>query len=317
MLMTQEDDFDVIEGMSQKDSVSIVIVTVNNTPQGRHSLFVILPTVFGIICVSGIIGNGIIIFVLVRCYKTTVANVYILNLASADLFFLLTLPFTAYRNTGRSWIFGKIACKVVHGIDGMNMFLGLFTLTALSIDRYLALVHTLKSRNLRTVRNARIVCASLWVMSALATLPLWLYATTSPFLDTLVFCEIVSPANIHIHYVFTIYSFIIGFCLPLIIITFCYLSVIKKITQAKRVHLHSKRINKNKRNFRAGRITLMARFSAIEGCIAHKCNENDKCNTLMISITFMVFVKFMGNQRWLQTMEDFSTVALSPSLKSQ
>ncbi|OQR70329.1 somatostatin receptor type 2-like [Tropilaelaps mercedesae] len=66
-----------------------------------------------IICLVGLCGNSLVIYVVFRFSKMqTVTNMYIFNLALADVMFLFGLPFLITTMTTRDWIFGQAMCKV-------------------------------------------------------------------------------------------------------------------------------------------------------------------------------------------------------------
>ena len=88
--------------------------------------------------IFGIIGNSLVMYVIGRFTKVrvkSVANYYILNLAIADEFLLLTLPFFIYATYTQNWVFGDFGCKLSTVAREMNKFTSVFTLVALSIDR--------------------------------------------------------------------------------------------------------------------------------------------------------------------------------------
>nr|XP_006825746.1 PREDICTED: somatostatin receptor type 3-like [Saccoglossus kowalevskii] len=133
----------------------------------------LLPMLSLIFCVFGLIGNGMVLFVRKRI-KQSIHNIYIINLASADFLFLLGVLFLNYFNTTKQWVFGSTICKLVVGIDGMNMFTSIFTLTIMAVDRFVAVVYAVSSRNYRTESVARKICLGMWVLSATTALPLWI-----------------------------------------------------------------------------------------------------------------------------------------------
>jgi len=49
-------------------------------------------------------------------------------------------------------------------------------MTAMAVDRYLAVVHPLRSRRYRTPRHAMVACLATWLSCAVIMLPIWLYA---------------------------------------------------------------------------------------------------------------------------------------------
>ncbi|XP_077978917.1 somatostatin receptor type 4-like [Glandiceps talaboti] len=196
---------------------------------------VFIPALYIFICVFGIIGNGIVIIVTLKCRAAKwVPDAYILNLASADCLFLLGLPFLAYFNSKKQWMFGDFSCRIIMGIDGLNMFTGIFTLTAMSVDRYIAVVHPVWAKTHRTVTTARMVCLGLWTLSGLSSIPLWLYAKTMTFEGETV-CNVICSE--YIKQIFVIYAFILGFVLPIFAITVSYVNIMKFIVRrTNRVH---------------------------------------------------------------------------------
>lgn len=66
-----------------------------------------------VVCCFGIVTNGLVVYVLVISARLErVTNIYILNLAIADLLYLIGIPFTVVTAIERMWIFGEIMCKV-------------------------------------------------------------------------------------------------------------------------------------------------------------------------------------------------------------
>lgn len=70
---------------------------------------IVVPVLFGIIIFLGVGGNSLVIYVIVsRERMRTVTNILLLNLAVADLLFLLFIPsFTAYQYATTRWPFGN------------------------------------------------------------------------------------------------------------------------------------------------------------------------------------------------------------------
>ncbi|KAG7214309.1 hypothetical protein INR49_023168 [Caranx melampygus] len=85
----------------------------------------------------------------------TATNIYIFNLALADSLFLATLPFQGTDVFLGFWPFGNALCKAVVSIDYYNMFTSTFTLTVMSMDRYVAVCHPVKALDMRTPHKAK------------------------------------------------------------------------------------------------------------------------------------------------------------------
>ncbi|KAJ8409577.1 hypothetical protein AAFF_G00229780 [Aldrovandia affinis] len=149
-------------------------ILIRCNTSGRHSfIFTLIPVVYGCNFVIGIVGNSMVVAV-IYCYLKlkTVANIFVLNLAVSDLTFLITLPMWAtFTATGYHWPFGSFLCKASAGLVIFNLYTSVFFLTSLSIDRYLAIVHPVRSRQRRTVVYARITCVLIWAFAFLLSLP--------------------------------------------------------------------------------------------------------------------------------------------------
>ena len=134
---------------------------------------------YAIICVVGLCGNSLVIFVVLRYSKMqTVTNIYILMLAVADECFLLGLPFLIVTAVRHDWVFGMAMCKIYQTTTAINQFTSSIFLTVMSADRYIAVCHPISSPKFRTPVIARVVSLTAWTCSALLMVPVFMYAAT-------------------------------------------------------------------------------------------------------------------------------------------
>ncbi|XP_029610951.1 type-1 angiotensin II receptor-like [Salmo trutta] len=202
-------------------------IHLNCSMSGRHNfIFTLIPVVYGCNFVIGMVGNSMVVAVIYR-YMTlkTVANVFVLNLAISDLTFLITLPMWAtFTATGYQWPFGGFLCKASAGLVMFNLYSSIFFLTALSIDRYLAIVHPVRSRQRRTVLYARITCVLVWLFAFLLSVPTAL--TRDLMLITnynITTCGVLHPeGSRHLLVAIGLMKSILGFLFPFLIIITCH-----------------------------------------------------------------------------------------------
>ncbi|XP_072098848.1 somatostatin receptor type 2-like [Mobula birostris] len=192
---------------------------------------VLLPFIYFVVCVVGLSGNTLVIYVILRYAKMkTVTNIYILNLAIADELFMAGLPFIAIQVAMGYWPFGQACCRILMTVDGINQFTSVFCLTAMSVDRYLAVVHPIKSSRWRKPRVAKLVNVAVWFISLLVILPIMIYSGVVQNAPRNSSCTIIFPSEDQMWYTaFTIYTFVLGFVLPFAIICLCYLMIIFKV----------------------------------------------------------------------------------------
>ncbi|KAM5327953.1 chemerin-like receptor 2 isoform 2-T7 [Glossophaga mutica] len=184
--------------------------------------------------VLGIPGNAVVIWFTGFKWKKTVTTLWFLNLAIADFIFLLFLPlYISYVAMNFQWPFGLWLCKANSFIAQLNMFASVYFLTVISLDRYVHLIHPVVAHRHRTLRNSQIVIVLVWLLAAIMGGPS-LYFRDTEELNNHTICY----NNFHKHdpdialmrhHVLTWVKFIVGYLLPLLTMSICYLCLIFKV----------------------------------------------------------------------------------------
>ncbi|XP_076843272.1 somatostatin receptor type 2-like [Brachyhypopomus gauderio] len=205
-------------------------ISKNDTNHFTKTGTVVITFIYFVVCAVGLSGNTLVIYVILRYAKMkTVTNIYILNLAVADVLFMMSLPFIAMQLALVHWPFGAPLCRVVMTVDSLNQFTSIFCLMVMSIDRYLAVVHPIKSTKWRKPRVAKTINLAVWGISFLVNMPIVIYSGLITMSDGC-FCTIVWPEPQEAYYTaFMFYTFFLGFFLPLMVICLCYLLIIVKV----------------------------------------------------------------------------------------
>ncbi|XP_036408695.1 somatostatin receptor type 5 [Megalops cyprinoides] len=221
---------------------------------------VLIPLIYIIVCIIGLGGNTLVIHIVLHYSKTeSVTNIYILNLAIADELFMLGLPFLAVQNVLHSWPFGSFMCRLVMTVDGINQFTSIFCLTVMSIDRYLAVVHPIRSSKWRRPQVAKAVNGTVWAVSFMVVLPVVIFADV---IKEGGICNIIWPHPAEIwRAAFIIYTSTVGFFCPLLVICLCYLMIVVKIrSSGKKVHATSTKRRKSERKVTRMVVIVVALF---------------------------------------------------------
>ncbi|XP_068605557.1 somatostatin receptor type 5-like [Brachionichthys hirsutus] len=192
---------------------------------------VVIAVVYSMVFMVGFLGNTLAIYVVVRYAKMkTVTNMYILNLALADVIYILGIPFLGTNNVLSYWPYGDLFCKVCMTADAMSQFASTFFLTLMSIDRYLAVVHPIASVNWRKTGVVKVFSAAVWVVSFLVVLPVTIYSHVQEEFYT---CNITWPDPFELwSIVFILYTSILGFFAPLLVICACYILIVIRMRTA-------------------------------------------------------------------------------------
>ncbi|XP_053571012.1 kappa-type opioid receptor isoform X2 [Bombina bombina] len=186
----------------------------------------------------------------------TATNIYIFNLALADALVTTTMPFQSTEFLMNSWPFGDVLCKIVVSIDYYNMFTSIFTLTMMSVDRYIAVCHPVKALDFRTPQKAKIINVCIWLLSSSVGISAIVLGGTK-ISDDLDVIECALQFSSHYWYwdtVMKICVFIFAFIIPVFIITICYTLMILRL---KSVRLLSGSREKDRNLRRITRLVLV------------------------------------------------------------
>ncbi|XP_053498135.1 melanin-concentrating hormone receptor 2 [Ictalurus furcatus] len=191
----------------------------------------VFPAVYGLLCSVGVLANALVIYAVATCKKKLVSDVYVLNLAVADLLFLLVMPFNIHQLVWeRQWVFGAFMCKAVVVVDVSNQFTTVGIVTVLCIDRYIAIVHPMSEN--RTIQGTIIINLAVWLGSFLLTIPVMIYAKViSKKHSSVCMINLDGPQDM---YWYTLYQSTLGFLVPLIIISTFYSLTLYHVFQSMR-----------------------------------------------------------------------------------
>ncbi|KAM4887973.1 proteinase-activated receptor 4 [Thomomys bottae] len=133
----------------------------------------LVPALYGLAVVVGLPANGLALWVLATRVPRLPATVLLMNLAVADLLLVLALPpRLLYHAHGQRWTFGEAACRASTAALYGHLYGSGLLLAAISVDRYLALVHPLRARAVRGRRLTAGLCVAAWLTAAALAAPL-------------------------------------------------------------------------------------------------------------------------------------------------
>ncbi|MED6250448.1 hypothetical protein ATANTOWER_008870 [Ataeniobius toweri] len=202
---------------------------------------VLIALVYLVVCVLGLVGNLLALFLLHsrrRGHHHSAIDCFVMSLTITDLQFVLTLPFWAVDTVlDFRWPFGRVMCKIVSSVTTMNMYASVFFLTAMSVTRYHSLVTSLKMSSPRiAMARAKWVSSAIWVVSLVATLPHAFYSTTVQVSADDELCLVRFSDSDSGHWdpqvllgLYQTQKVLLGFVVPLIIISVCYLLLLRFI----------------------------------------------------------------------------------------
>ncbi|XP_029010699.1 relaxin-3 receptor 1 [Betta splendens] len=211
---------------------------------GSPSLRVLISVVYAVVCAAGLLGN-LLVLVLMKARggtrKRSSINLFVLNLAVTDFQFVLTLPFWAVDMAlDFSWPFGSAMCKIVLSATVMNMYASVFFLTAMSVTRYWSVASALKDRTRRRVCPVRWVVVGLWLSATAASLPTAVFSTVKDVAGERL-CLLSFPDGPSWLALYHLQKILVAFVLPMLIVTVCYLLLLRFVRRRSMNHQQVKR----------------------------------------------------------------------------
>ncbi|KAF6719456.1 C-C chemokine receptor type 6 [Oryzias melastigma] len=205
-------------------------------------------TLHAIICVFGLIGN-LLVMITYFFYKRskTMTDVYLFNLAVADLIFVIVLPLIIL-NEQAGWSMGIVACKMLESAYSINLFSSTLLLACISADRYVAIVHARRSFGSRShaLTYSRLICSTIWASALALTLPTLifteLFEESDPITGTSNMKCQLSFNKPHTAKLMKVLvpglQMAIGFLVPVLVMGFCYSCIAYSLLRAQRTQRH-------------------------------------------------------------------------------
>ncbi|KAH8384097.1 hypothetical protein KR009_012113, partial [Drosophila setifemur] len=167
-----------LSSMEDKDAAAAMETVPTFTfvvPWWRQVLWSIL---FGGMVIVATGGNLIVVWIVMTTKRMrTVTNYFIVNLSIADaMVSSLNVTFNYYYMLDGDWPFGEFYCKLSQFIAMLSICASVFTLMAISIDRYVAIIRPLQPRMSKRCNLA--IAAVIWLASTLISCPMMLFYRT-------------------------------------------------------------------------------------------------------------------------------------------
>lgn len=224
----------------------------------RTSLLVLNASIF----IISTVGNGLVCFIILRRRTMkSVVNHLILNLAVADLIFTcICIPFdTPLQYMDNVWPYGAFMCKLIYPLQTETLFASVYTLVALSLTRYWAVVYPLHQQ-LATQRVKWIILV-IWVISFVPVTP---YMAALNLNRTNLKCE-ENWKDISSRKAYTVSLFFLQYVIPLTVISCANVAIsldLKKTSANHERNVIRRTRTKEARKVSRMLITVTALFAA-------------------------------------------------------
>ncbi|XP_063299375.1 neuromedin-B receptor [Pelobates fuscus] len=213
----------------------------HNDPDREMATYIIrcvIPSLYLIIIVVGLVGNITLVKIFItNSAMRSVPNIFISSLAAGDLLLLVTcVPVDAFRFVFDEWMLGEVCCKLIPAIQLTSVGVSVFTLTALSADRYKAIVNPMDIQTTSAVLWTCIKATAIWIISMLLAVPEAVFSEVAYINGTVnssfTAC-IPYPQNDEMHpKIHSVLIFFVYFLVPLTIISVYYYHIARTLIKS-------------------------------------------------------------------------------------
>ncbi|XP_039526041.1 probable G-protein coupled receptor 132b [Pimephales promelas] len=182
-----------------------------------------------VVFIIGLPANLITLYLTLHqvCLKN-VLGIYLFSLSLCDLTYLFTLPlWTVYVSKNHVWPWSSMACKVTGFVFFNNMYISIFLLCCVSIDRYVAVVYAIESRGLRQKWIAALIAFSIYMVVGLVHAPVFIMREGDAAEGSRRCFE--PGQSTKMVTAFNYARFCVGFCIPLAILIFTNRAILANV----------------------------------------------------------------------------------------
>ncbi|XP_006112764.2 neuromedin-B receptor [Pelodiscus sinensis] len=210
-------------------------------PARGTALFVIrcvIPSLYLLIITVGLLGNITLMKIFIsNSAMRSVPNIFISSLAAGDLLLLVTcMPVDASRYLFEEWMFGKVGCKLIPAIQLTSVGVSVFTLTALSADRYKAIVNPMDIQTSNAVLWTCFKAFAIWIISMMLAVPEAVFSEVAHIngTDNISFRACIPyPQTDDLHpKIHSVLIFLVYFLIPLTIISIYYYHIARTLIKS-------------------------------------------------------------------------------------
>uniref|UniRef100_T1IQS4 G-protein coupled receptors family 1 profile domain-containing protein n=1 Tax=Strigamia maritima TaxID=126957 RepID=T1IQS4_STRMM len=213
----------------------------NSAALGLQDAKTITILAFGsLVILVAVAGNTLVIASVSTTRRLrSVTNCFVVSLAIADLLVaLLVMPLGIAVEITQTWPLDRVACDLWISLDVLLCTASILNLCCISVDRYLAITRPLAYSARRSKRLALAMIAVVWIISVAITCPrpahtiqrIWMQDESDS--DE---CQYTSDQG------YVLYSSIGSFFIPLVVMVYVYVCIMRVISKRERVLRHRRR----------------------------------------------------------------------------
>ena len=180
-----------------------------------------------------------------RAALRTVTNILLMNLAVADVCFLLICGgFTVAHYALMEWPLGDVPCRIIQYLLYVTCYVTIYTLTGVAIIRYLTVVKDSKSPLVKSSKCAVIICVIIWIVVYIAKIPILVVHGVEQNKNSHRI-ECIISGRTEAQQLFASF-FVFAYALPILVISTLYLLIVRHVRVHKQDRIHVDRTDQTR-----------------------------------------------------------------------
>ncbi|XP_050437185.1 RYamide receptor-like [Adelges cooleyi] len=239
-------------------------------PLGSTVFRTIVYLMYSVVFVVALAGNGLVCYVVMFSSQMhSVTNLFIMNMAVGDLLMtLFCVPFSFVATLMlQYWPFGNDMCHTVSFAQAVAVLVSAYTLVAISVDRYIAIMWPLKPRASR--HHAKFIITLVWTIAVITALPILFVTTLEQPSEWHQECGVYICnemwTNQNFKHFYNLALMVLQYCIPFAVLLFTYISigvvVWGKRTPGEAQNSRDARMAKSKRKMIKMMVTVVLAFT--------------------------------------------------------
>ncbi|XP_051874667.1 P2Y purinoceptor 14-like [Pristis pectinata] len=194
----------------------------------------VIPLLYVIVFIGGFLLNVLAAWIFCQIPSQSSFVIYLKNIVAADLLLVVTLPFKILSTSPhRIWQLEAFVCRYSAVMFYTSMYISIIFLGLISLDRYLKIVQPQKILVVQKVTVAKAISVGCWVFMLSFALPSIVLTNKVPTVQTAAACmKLKSKMGVAWHH-FIIIKCKVIFWIVFVLLTLCYLAILKKIYWSK------------------------------------------------------------------------------------